>query len=118
MKLLLANALLTLLIVAVALLAYDRGVRRPAELIGLIDVGEVVKLHDQRVMAVLAKASATEQDRKRATDFGVQFAAAFPQALEELTQECGCLVLARSAVAGAPPNSVDLTPALKRKVGL
>ena len=69
-------------------------------------------------MGVLTKASATERDRKEATDFGVQFAAAFPQALERLSQECGCLVLTRSAVAGVPPNALDLTPALKQMTGL
>jgi hypothetical protein len=77
-----------------------------------------MSLQNERVMAVLTKASATEKDRKDATDFGVQFAAAFPAALDRLTQECGCLVLTRSAVAGVPPNAVDLTPALKQMMGL
>jgi hypothetical protein len=51
-------------------------------------------------------------------DFGTRFTAVFPQALEELTQECDCLVLARSAVAGLPPQAVELTAALKQKLGL
>ena len=46
------------------------------------------------------------------------FARALPQALEELPQECGCLVLLRNAIAANTPAMIDLTPALKRKVGL
>ena len=38
--------------------------------------------------------------------------------LEELPQECGCLVLLRNAIAANTPAMIDLTPALKRKVGL
>ena len=118
MKALLVNALLSVVIVCVSLVAYDRLVRRPATRIGLIDVGEVVKLKDARVLDVLTQAAATDDEKKAALMFGTRFAAIFPHALEELTEECDCLVLARSAVAGLPQNAVDLTPALKQKVGL
>ena len=118
MKALLVNALVTLLLVALALLAYDRVVRRPATRVGLIDVGELVRLKDNRVLDVLTRAAATDDEKKAALAFGTRFAAVFPQALEELTQECDCLVLSRSAVAGVPPNAIDLTAALKHKVGL
>ena len=118
MKALLTHALVTLLIVSLALLAYDRLVRRPAARIGLIDVGELVRLKDDRVLDVLTKAAATDDEKKAALGFGTRFAVVFPRALEELTQECDCLVLARSAVAGSPPNAVDLTAVLKQKVGL
>jgi hypothetical protein len=118
MKALLVHALVTLAIVALALVGYDRLVRRPAARIGLIDVGELVRLKDARVLDVLTRAAATENEKKAAMDFGTRFAAVFPQALEELTQECDCLVLSKSAVAGVPPNAVDLTAALKLKVGL
>ena len=118
MKALLAQALVSLVIVCVALVAYDRAVRRPAARIGLIDVGELARLKDDRVLEVLTKAGATEDDKKAAVAFGTRFATAFPQALEELSHECDCLVLSRSAVAGSPPNAVDLTPRLRQKVGL
>ena len=118
MKSLALHALVTLAIVALALVAYDRGVRRPAARIGLIDVGEVVRLKDARVIDVLTRAGTSEPERKAAVEFGSRFTNAFPQALDELTQECDCLVLARSAVAGLPPQAVDLTGALKQKVGL
>ena len=118
MKALLAQAVVSLLIVCLALVAYDRTVRRPAARIGLIDVGELARLKDDRVLEVLTKAGATEDEKKAAVAFGTRFATAFPQALEELSDECDCLVLSRSAVAGSPPNAVDLTPRLRQKVGL
>jgi len=118
MRTALLQVLLTLVIVSVALVAYDRHVRRPAARIGLIDVGEVTRLKDERVLEVLTRAAASEQERQAALAFGTQFAAAFPQALEQLSAECACLVLARSAVAGVPPEAVDLTPSLRQKVGL
>ena len=118
MKALLAQAVVSLLIVCLALVAYDRTVRRPAARIGLIDVGELARLKDDRVLEVLTRAAATDEEKKAALAFGTRFATVFPQALEELSEECGCLVLARSAVAGSPPNAVDLTPSLKQKIGL
>ena len=118
MKALLAQAVLSLTIVCLALVAYDRAVRRPAARIGLIDVGEVARLKDDRVLEVLTRAAATDEEKKAALAFGARFATVFPQALEELSAECDCLVLSRSAVAGSPPNAVDLTPSLRQKVGL
>ena len=44
------------------------------------------------------------------------FAQRLPVALEELPRECNCLVVLKAAVAGATPNTVDLTAALRRKV--
>ena len=118
MKTLLIQALITLVLVALALVAYDRLVRRPAARVGLIDVGEVVRLKDARVLDVLTRAAATDAEKKAAVDFGTRFATVLPQALDELTQECDCLVLARSAVAGWPPQAVELTALLKQKLGL
>lgn len=118
MKALLVHALVSLVMMSLALVTYDSLVRRPAARIGLIDVGELVRLKDDRVLDVLTKAAATEEEKKTALAFGTRFATAFPHALEELAMECECLVLSRSAVAGVPPNAVDLTPALKQKVGL
>jgi hypothetical protein len=115
---LLIHAFMSALIVSLALVAYDRWVRRPAAVIGLIDVGELVRLKDDRVLDVLTRAAATDEEKKAALGFGTRFASVFPRALEELTQECDCLVLARSAVAGSPPNAVDLTAVLRQKVGL
>lgn len=118
MRAVLAQALVSLVIVCLALVAYDRAVRRPATRIALIDVGELARLKDDRVLEVLTRAGATDEEKKAALAFGARFATIFPRALEDLSEECGCLVLSRSAVAGSPPNAIDLTPSLRQKVGL
>jgi hypothetical protein len=118
MKSLLPHIVLTLFIVSLGLAVYDRLVRRPAMRIGLIDVSELVRLKDTRVLDVLTKATATDAEKQMALSFGSTFAATLPRALDELSQECDCLVLSRSAVAGSPPNAIDLTTSLMQKVGL
>jgi len=112
---LLRQSLLTLLVVSAALTAYDRIVLRPALLIGVVDVVEVYRAKEAEFTQMLTKAS-SEEDRQKALFMARTFAQRLPLALEELPRECGCLVVLKSAVAGATPNTVDLTAALRRKV--
>ena len=107
----------TVFIVAVALLAYDRIVVRPARLIGVVDVGEVYRLKEAEFTQIVTK-SGSEDERQRALTMARQFAQRLPVALEELPRDCACLVVIRSAIAGIPPNATDLTGVLKRKVDL
>ena len=44
------------------------------------------------------------------------FAQRLPAALDELPRECNCLVVLKTAIAGATPNTIDLTASLRRKV--
>jgi hypothetical protein len=102
---LLGQGLLTLFVVSAALTAYDRLVLRPALVIGVVDVAEVYRAKDS-----------SEEDRQKALFMARSFAQRLPVALEELPRECNCLVVLKAAVAGATPNTVDLTAALRRKV--
>ena len=111
------HAAATVFIVAIALLAYDRVVVRPARLIGVVDVGEVYRLKEAEFTQIVTK-SCSEDERQRALSMARQFAQRLPLALEELPRECACLVVVRSAVAGLPPHATDLTALLKRKVDL
>ena len=54
-------------------------------------------------------------DRERSAPWQ-QFARRLPAALQELAQDCGCLVLLKSAVAGAPAHAQDLTALLRQKL--
>ena len=118
MKLVLFNALVSLFVVAFGIAAYHHYVRSPADRIGVIDVTEVYRLKEKQFTDLVTKAGASEADKDKAMAQVEAFAKALPQALEELPQECGCLVLLRNAIAANTPAMVDLTPALKRKVGL
>jgi hypothetical protein len=107
----------TVVFVALAFLGYDRLVARPARLIGVVDVGEVYRLKEAEFTQIVTKGG-SEDERQRALTMARHFAQRLPVALEELPQDCVCLVVVRSAVAGTPPNSTDLTALLKRKLDL
>lgn len=117
MKSLLVQGVATLLLVALSLLAYDRLVARAAPIIGVVDVGQVYRLKEAEFTQLVTK-SASEEERQQALAMAQRFARQLPLALEELSRDCACLVLVRSAVAGNPPHALDLTMLLQRKVGL
>ena len=109
--------LMTALIVAAALLAYDRIMVHPAQLVGVVDVGEVYRMKEAQFAQIVTR-STSEVERQKALALARQFAQRLPLALEELPRDCHCLVLVRTAVAGSAPHAVDLTPLLKHKVDL
>ena len=102
-------------VMSVGLLAYDRLVVRPARLVGVVDVGAVYRTKESEFAQLLSR-STTDQDRERAMALASRFSRQLPDALDELPQACGCLVVVKSAVAGLGPNTVDLTPVLVRKL--
>jgi hypothetical protein len=115
----LAQGLVTLLVVAASLAAYDRLVLRPALVIGVVDVAEVYRAKEAEFTQILTKALSqppSEEDRQKALVMARAFAQRLPLALDELQRECNCLVILRTAVAGPTPNTLDLTAQLRRKV--
>lgn len=117
MKNFIIHSAAALFIVAIALFAYHHLVARPAQLVGVVDVGEVYRLKEAEFTQQVTK-TATDDERQKALSMARQFAQRLPLALEELPRECQCLVLVRTSVTGTPPNAIDLTALLKRKVGL
>ena len=115
MKALLLQALVTLLIVAAVLAAYDRLVIRPGQLVGVVDVGEVYRQKEAEFTLILTKAS-SDGERDKAMVMARTFAQRLPLALEELPRDCACLVMLKSAVAGPTPRTLELTAHLKRKL--
>lgn len=115
MKQVALNAVVSLLVAAICLLAYDRLVFRPSQLIGVVDVADVYRAKEAEFAALLT-AGRTEEDRQRAMELATTFARRLPRALDELPRECGCLVVMKSAVAGPAANTVDLTARLKAKL--
>lgn len=109
------DALASLLLVALALFAYHRYVVQPALRIGVVDVAEVYRGKETEFTQALTRADSLDA-REQAMRLASDFARKLPRALEELPRECQCLVVLRSAVAGNPPRSVDLTAQLRRKL--
>lgn len=115
MRFVLSHVLATLLVVAAALAAYDRLVVRPAQIVGVVDVGEVYRQKEAEFTLILTKAG-SDDERQKAMVMARAFAQRLPVALEELPRECGCLVVLKSAIAGPTPRTLDLTAHLRRKV--
>ena len=115
MKAVLLQMLVALLVVAAALAAYDRLVVRPAQIVGVVDVGEVYRQKEAEFTLILTRA-ASDGEREQAMRMARSFAQRLPLALEELPRDCGCLVVLKTAVAAPAPRTVDLTAHLRRKV--
>jgi hypothetical protein len=106
---------LSTLLATCGLVAYDRLVVRPGRLVGIVDVSEVYRTKEAEFAALLT-ASKSDEARQRALDLASAFAKRLPAALDELPADCRCLVVLKSAVAGASDNTLDLTPLLKAKL--
>jgi hypothetical protein len=115
MSALLLHGAISVLIAAASLTAYDHWVVRPALRVGIVDVGEVYRQKEAEFTLILTKA-VSDDERQKAMLMARRFAQRLPAALDELPRECGCLVVLKSAVAGATPRAVDLTAHLKLKV--
>lgn len=115
MKALLFHGAVSALTVAGSLAAYHHWVVRPALRVGIVDVGEVYRQKEAEFTLILTKA-ASDDERQKAMAMARIFAQRLPVALDELPRECGCLVVLKSAVAGATPRTVDLTSHLKQKL--
>jgi hypothetical protein len=102
---------LSTLLATCGLVAYDRLVVRPGRLVGIVDVSDVYRTKETEFAALLT-ASKSDEERQRALDLASAFAKRLPAALDELPADCRCLVMLKSAVAGASDNTLDLTPLL------
>lgn len=90
--------------------------RLPAP-IGVVDLASVYRDKEAAFTRIVSADDVSARERQMAIDLAAAFARDLPRALEEISQECGCVVLASNAVAGRF-QTVDLTAALRRKVGL
>lgn len=85
--------------------------------IGVVDLASVYRDKEAAFTRIVSADDVSARERERAIDMAAAFARDLPLALEALSQECGCIVLASNAVAGRF-QTVDLTAALRLKVGL
>ena len=108
---------LSALVTAGGLLAYDRLVAKPAQVIGVVDMDEVYRLKEVE-FAGLMSAGKSDEERQKAMGAAIHFAQRLPVAMDELTVDCRCLVVTKSALAGRSPRTRDLTPLLKTKLEL
>ena len=86
--------------------------------LAVLDVAELYRLKEAQVAAALVKREGTEEERaallKRVSNFGADVT----RVLQTLPDECRCLVLARGALIGPHTQLPDLTPDVRRRLGL
>lgn len=114
-KIIVINALVAALILGGGQYAYHKRVVEPGQRFGVIDVAEIWRIKEAQ-FSDATRGGAADPQRAKAMEIAQQFAQRLPAALDELAHECGCVVLARSAIVAHNGNAVDLTPALLSKV--
>ena len=108
---------LSALVTAGSLLAYDRLVVKPAQVIGVVDIAEIYRLNEAKFTGLMSAGKSAEEHQK-AMDVAIRFAQRLPDAMDEVAVDCRCLVVAQTALAGRSPRTRDLTPLLKAKLDL
>ena len=89
-----------------------------AQQIAVLDVGELYRLKETQVAALLVKRDTTDADRTLALQRASAFGLEVTSLIQSLPEECRCLILARGAVVGPAPHLPDLTPEVRRRLGL
>ena len=90
----------------------------PLPRLAVLDVAELYRLKESQVAAVIVRPDATNEERltalKRAHAFGTEITAL----IQALPEECRCLVFARGALVSHESLLTDLTPEVRRRLGL
>jgi hypothetical protein len=86
--------------------------------IAVLDVAELYRLKESQVAAVLVKREASDTERVAAIQRAAAFGTEMTTLLDALPAECGCLVLTRGALVGSGARLTDLTPDVRRRLGL
>jgi hypothetical protein len=84
----------------------------------ILDVGELYRLKETQIATVLVKHDASYEDRATALKRASAFGAEVTNLIQSLPEECRCLIIARGAVVGPAPLVPDLTPEVRRRLGL
>lgn len=85
---------------------------------GTLDVAALYRLKEAQVAAVLVKRDSGDAERILAIQRAAIFGAELSKLIDTLPEECGCLVLTRGAVLGSGAQLIDLTPAVRQRLGL
>ena len=111
-------ALNTLMSVALLAVGAHWVLRSHKTAFAVLDVAELYRAKESQVAAVLVNHAASETERTKAITRAAAFGTELTALIEALPEECRCLVLARGAVIGATAPLPDLTPDVRRRLGL
>ena len=112
-------ALLNALVSAAFLLVYALWLAPPpAPKLAVLDVAELYRLKESQVAAVIVRRDATNEDRLAALKHADGFGAEMTAIIRALPEECRCLIFARGALVSNDSVVPDLTPEVRRRLGL
>ena len=118
MKSLALGVAINLLLILLAIIAYDRFARMRELRVAVIDVAAVYRWKEAQFTTLLTQPGTDSRADMSAPELAAEFARQLPQALDEITAECHCLLLTRAVLAGQPERVTDLTGNLKQKLGM
>ncbi len=104
------------LAIAAGVAAWMQRTQKPT--FGTLDVAELYRLKEAQVAAVLVKRDSGDAERILAIQRAAIFGAELSKLIDTLPEQCGCLVLMRGAVLGSGTQLLDLTPAVRQRLGL
>ena len=90
----------------------------PPQRLAVLDVAELYRLKETQVTTLLVRGDLSMEARARVLGSVGSFGTSLAAILKSLPGECHCLVLSRGAVVGAIPDLPDLTPDVRRRLGL
>ena len=106
------------LVAALAVAAYDSWFLPPKlPRLATVDLATLYREQEAAFSRVVSQEGVTAGERDQAMARAEAFARSLPVALDELSEACACTVLSSNAIAGRH-GVVDLTDALRRRVGL
>jgi hypothetical protein len=86
--------------------------------LAVLDIAEIYRLKEREVAALLVKRDSKEEERSSALQEASAFGDQVMALIERLPAECECLIVARGAIVGPVQSLPDLTPAVRRRLGL
>ena len=110
------NALLSIVLIALTHLWFVEPRHSPT--LAVLDVAELYRLKEAQVATVLVNGEASDAQRANALRHAASFGTEVSSLLQTLPSECRCIVLARGAVVGTASQLPDLTPDVRRQLGL
>jgi len=122
MKPLALGVAINVLLIVLAVIAYDQYARVRELRVAVVDVAAVYRWKEAQFTALLTQPGADARAESSAPHLAAAFARELPQALDDIAAECHCLLLTRAVLAGPPEHVAahvaDLTPTLKQKLGM
>ena len=122
MKPLALGVAINVLLILLAVIAYDQYARLRELRVAVVDVAAVYRWKEAQFTALLTQPGTDARAEASAPQLAVEFARELPQALDDIAAECHCLLLTRAVLAGTPEHVAahvaDMTVTLKQKLGM